>query len=169
MSADDFGREFGNVDQQAFRNALARVCTPVTVVTAQADGRPHGTTVSSFSSLSLDPPLVLISLDRGSDLLTVIRTSGRFGVNVLSFGQQDVASAFARKGGDKFAGIAWHMDHQLPRLCGSGGWIACRTDRLVPAGDHVIVIGLVQDADTHSFDPLLYRQRSFGAVTHVTV
>jgi flavin reductase (DIM6/NTAB) family NADH-FMN oxidoreductase RutF len=111
--------------------------------------------------------MILVSLDQNSDLLKIIQESGRFGVNVLASGQQSLATTFARKGADKFAGVAWYMDHGAPRLAGKGQWLVCRTDQLITAGDHVIIIGLVVHADTHSFEPLLYRQRAFGTVTHM--
>jgi flavin reductase (DIM6/NTAB) family NADH-FMN oxidoreductase RutF len=161
------GPGYDRVDATVFRDTLARVPTPVTVVTSHIDRRPHGTTVSAFSSLSLEPPMILVSLEQNSDLLKIIQESGRFGVNVLASGQQSLATTFARKGADKFADVAWYMDHDAPRLAGKGQWLVCRTDQLVTAGDHVIIIGLVVHADTHSFEPLLYRQRAFGTVTHM--
>src|ERR1700684_551142 len=155
------------VDATVFRDTLARVPTPVTVVTSHIDRLPHGTTVSAFSSLSLDPPMILVSLDQNSDLLKIIQESGRFGVNVLACGQQPLATTAARNGEDKFAGVAWYMDHGAPRLAGKGQWLVCRTDQLVTARDHVIIIGLVVHADPHSSEPRLYRQRAFGPVTHM--
>jgi flavin reductase (DIM6/NTAB) family NADH-FMN oxidoreductase RutF len=84
--------------QAGFREAMAMVCTPVAVVTAQRSGVPFGTTVSAFTSLSMDPPMLLVSLDRGSGLLAVIRDVGQFGVNVLSNQQADLATNFAVNG-----------------------------------------------------------------------
>ena len=161
------GPGYDQVDATVFRDTLARVPTPVTVVTSHVDRRPHGTTVSAFSSLSLDPPMILVSLDQTSSLLKIITESGRFGVNVLASGQASLATTFAKKGDDKFDGVAWYMDHDAPRLAGKGQWLVCRADQLITAGDHVIIIGLVVHADTHSFEPLLYRQRAFGTVTHI--
>lgn len=83
----------------AFREVMSGVATPVSVVTAMDDGRPHGTTVSAFSSLSMQPPMVLVALDRRSELLGLITSSLRFGINVLGGGQSALALAFARKGG----------------------------------------------------------------------
>src|ERR1700721_3867871 len=103
------------VDATVFRDTLARVPTPVTVVTSHVDRRPHGTTVSAFSSLSLEPPMILVSLDQRSDLLKIIAETGRFGVNVLPAGQRARATAFARKGADKFAHAPWKMDPGAPR------------------------------------------------------
>jgi flavin reductase (DIM6/NTAB) family NADH-FMN oxidoreductase RutF len=149
------------IDQEAFRDALGAVCTPVAVVTSAFDGRPHGTTVSAFCSLSLDPPLVLVSLDRGSDLLAMIGQAGGYGINVLEHEQQGLAKGFARKGNDKFADVRWSLDHGLPRIDGVGLWLACTLQELVDGGDHVIAVGLVQAAEHASRRPLLYQQRTF--------
>jgi flavin reductase (DIM6/NTAB) family NADH-FMN oxidoreductase RutF len=97
-----------------FREALAAVAAPVAVVTSFHRERPHGTTVSAFCSLSLEPPLVLVSLDRGSDLLRMVRHSRRYGINVLSHDQEGIATRFARKGVDKFAEVPWTLDTGLP-------------------------------------------------------
>jgi flavin reductase (DIM6/NTAB) family NADH-FMN oxidoreductase RutF len=145
-----------------FRDVMAEVCTPVAVVTTVAGDRPRGTTVSAFASLSLSPPMVLVSLDQGSDLLGALRGGVRFGVNVLGSGQAVLAAAFARKGGDKFAGVDWELDAGAPRLSGSPGWLACRVDRLVGGGDHVIVLGEVLRAVSDGGPPLTYHARRFG-------
>jgi len=149
-----------------FRDTLARVPTPVTVVTSHIDRKPHGTTVSAFSSLSLEPPMILVSLDQNSDLLKIIQESGRFGVNVLASGQQSWRPR-SREGRRQVHRRGLVHGPRRPRLAGKGQWLVCRTDQLVTAGDHVIIIGLVVHADTHSFEPLLYRQRAFGTVTHL--
>lgn len=159
--------------RRRFRDVMAGVATPVTVVTALADGLPHGTTVSAFASLSISPPMVLVSLDRGSDLLAVIRRTGHFGVNVLGATQSAVASAFARKGGaGRCHGRPWDLDHGLPRLPGSPGWLACAVADLVDGGDHVVVLGTVLAAETTAAEttgadttvaaPLTYHGRVFG-------
>src|ERR1035437_821050 len=95
------------IDQQRFRDLMAGVCAPVTVVTTMADGAPFGATVSSFASLSLDPPLVSVAFDRASTLLGQIQSAGRFGVNVLGHAQGDLAMTFARRGADRFAATDW--------------------------------------------------------------
>ena len=146
----------------AFRDVMAEVCTPVAVVTTVSGGRPQGTTVSAFASLSLRPPMVLVSLDEGSDLLRALPEGARFGVNVLGSGQAVLAAAFARKGADRFAGVGWEPDTGAPRLAGSPGWLACRVDRLVGGGDHVIVLGEVLRAVSAGGPPLTYHSRRFG-------
>ncbi|MEV7976778.1 flavin reductase family protein [Streptomyces sp. NPDC086519] len=145
---------------------MAVVCTPVAVITTRGQGLPYGTTVSAFTSLSMDPPMVLVSLDRRSQLLEVVRVSGTFGVNILSSTQAALAAHFARKGGTgKFADVAWYDDSGLPRLPGLAGFLNCRVARLVDGGDHLVVFGDVVAADSTASTPLTYHNREFG--THV--
>ena len=126
-----------------FREVMAGVATPVTVVTAMSDGPPHGTTVSAFASLSMNPPAVLVSLDRGS-------------------------LALARKGGvGKFSGVPWDVDHDLPRLPQTPGRLACEVAALVDGGNHVIAVGSVISAETIDERPLTYHARIFG--THAAL
>jgi flavin reductase (DIM6/NTAB) family NADH-FMN oxidoreductase RutF len=150
------------VGDQAFRDALATVAMPVTVVTTIDQGTPHGTTVSAFSSLSVEPPMVLVSLDSTSQLLRLLRRTKRFGVNVLTRDQLRLAQRFATKGDDKFAGVPWSLDDGLPRLRGATAWTSCSVQRLVRGGDHVVVFGLVVAAAHEPSAPLVYHARQFG-------
>jgi flavin reductase (DIM6/NTAB) family NADH-FMN oxidoreductase RutF len=149
----------------SFREVMASVCTPVSVVTAMAADRPHGTTVSAFASLSMTPPMVLVSLDRGSDLLALVRETGRFGINVLAADQTRLALAFAGKGKHKFQGVEWSGHADVPRIEGASGWLACRVAQLVEGGDHIVVLGDVIAADTLPGPPLTYHARAFGTHT----
>jgi len=151
----------------AFRDVMAAVCTPVSVVTAMTGGRPHGTTVSAFASLSMDPPMVLVSLDRGSGLLAMVRDSGAFGLNVLSSGQSALAANFARKGEDKFTGIDWAPVAEVPRLPSTCGFVACEVAEVVEGGDHVVLLGRVRLAEPVGGRPLTYHARVFG--THAAL
>ncbi|MFD3736356.1 flavin reductase family protein [Streptomyces sp. NPDC058632] len=153
--------------QQAFRDVMAIVASPVAVVTALDGSRPHGTTVSAFASLSLTPPMVLVSLDERSHLLAVIRRSGRFGLNVLGAHQADLASVFARSGPDKFDGIDWSPSEELPRLPDAAAWIAAEVADCVEAGDHTVLLARVTAAKPGegSLGPLTYHRRSFGTHT----
>ncbi|XVV38321.1 flavin reductase family protein [Streptomyces sp. CA-100214] len=154
--------------QNAFRDVMANVCTPVSVVTTSAGDLPHGTTVSAFASLSMSPPMVLVSLDCGSELLALIRETGHFGLNVLASDQSPLALAFARKGGPaKFTGISWELDTGVPRLPGATGFLACRVTDFVSGGDHIVVLGEVVTARTAENRPLTYHARVFG--THVAL
>jgi flavin reductase (DIM6/NTAB) family NADH-FMN oxidoreductase RutF len=149
------------LDQQ-FRDLMAGVCAPVTVVTtADADG-PHGATVSSLASVSLRPALLSIALDRRSSLLSRIAATRRFGVNVLSSAQEDTATVFARRDLDRFDGVDWSSSHGLPRLGGTAGWAACELRQAVEAGDHLLLVGLVTHAASVQVAPLVYGHRTFG-------
>lgn len=154
--------QLAGVHPDAFRQVMGSVCTPVSVVTTLAEDRPHGSTVSAFASLSLNPPMVLVSLDKTSELLGHVRRSLVFGLNVLHAGQAALATAFARKGDDKFDGISWTLDSGVPRLDGIAGWLACRVQRLVNGGDHIVVIAHVVAAGHDPAPPLTYYQRRFG-------
>ncbi|GCB43180.1 flavin reductase family protein [Streptomyces sp. NL15-2K] len=151
--------------QDAFKDVMACVATPVSIVTAMPRrGAPRGATVSAFTSLSITPTMVLVSLDRRSQTLDVIRESGRFGLNVLGADQDDLAMSFASRSDiDKFRGTSWDVDHDLPRIAGASAWIASTVADLVDGGDHVIVLGRVDAAETTgSKAPLVYYRRSFG-------
>jgi flavin reductase (DIM6/NTAB) family NADH-FMN oxidoreductase RutF len=134
------------INQQQFRDLMAGVCSPVTVVTTMADETPHGATVSSFASLSLDPPLVSVAFARDSRLLGQIQAAGRFGVNILGHDQDDLAIRFARREADRFAVTRWFAEDGLPRLADAPGWMVCDLHQTVQAGDHL----------------LLYAHRTFG-------
>jgi flavin reductase (DIM6/NTAB) family NADH-FMN oxidoreductase RutF len=150
-----------------FLDAMASACSSVSVVTTQAAGAPHGTTVSAFCSLSADPPMVLVSLDNGSRLLRHIQGSRRFGLNLLASDQSDLAKRFASKAQDKFAGVDYQLAAEVPILSGPAGWVACELHAALPGGDHTILLGTVVDAATTGRAPLTYHSRSFG--THIPV
>jgi flavin reductase (DIM6/NTAB) family NADH-FMN oxidoreductase RutF len=150
--------------ENSFRDVMASVCAPVVVITAMSGELAHGTTVSAFASLSLRPPMVLIALDRSSELLTVIQQTGQFGVNILGLDQSHLALRFARKGGtNKFSGVPWQSHGNVPRLAGATSFLACDVAEIVTGGDHLIVLGNVHAAHAVvSRPPLTYHQRSFG-------
>jgi len=149
--------------QQSFREAMASVATPVSVVTTTWQDEHYGATVSAFSSLSMDPPMVLVSLDHRSTLLTGIRSANRFGVNILSAAQASTALRFASSRGiGKFDGIPWRPASGLPRLEGAVAWLACDVVEMVEGGDHIIALGRVSSVETCDGSPLVYHRRVFG-------
>jgi len=151
------------IDQQRFRDLMSGVCAPVAVVTTTVNGIPHGSTVSSFASLSLDPPLISVALDRASSLLEQIQISERFGVNVLGHAQDELAMVFARRSGDRFGAADWRVDAGLPRLIDSPSWMVCDLHQTVQAGDHLLLFGLVRSgASRADVAPLVYANRTFG-------
>ena len=151
------------ISAEAFKDAMAAVCAPVTVITTTWNDRPFGTTVSAFWSLSLQPPLVGLALAGDSELLTRLRSTRRLGVNLLADGQQELALRFAGKGGDaKFAGVPWVLDDGLPRLRAAPVWLTCDVNQFVVAGDHVLAVAGVAAAAREPGLPLIYGHRSFG-------
>ncbi|NHB84391.1 flavin reductase family protein [Tessaracoccus sp. HDW20] len=114
--------------ETAFRDAMARVAAPVTVITTDDGNRPSGTTVSAFASLSVTPPMVMFALDNRGGMIDRLREAGRVGVNILAGDQADVAIKFAGKHlAERFAGIDWHRDHGLPGSTGSWPGYAAKT------------------------------------------
>jgi flavin reductase (DIM6/NTAB) family NADH-FMN oxidoreductase RutF len=150
------------VRDQDFRDLMAGVCAPVTVVTTADDDGPHGATVSSFASLSLHPPLVTVALDRRSGLLARILGARRFGVNVLASADDDLALRFARRADDRFGRVPWGPARGLPRLDGAAGWAVCDLWQVVEGGDHLLLVGLVTHAESTQRSPLVYGHRTFG-------
>jgi 4-nitrophenol 2-monooxygenase / 4-nitrocatechol 4-monooxygenase, reductase component len=149
------------VSAAEFRHAMGHFATGVTVVTtATADGRAAGTTVSAVSSLSLDPPLVLVCLDRASLTLQAIRQAGAFTINMLADRQQHLAVNFARRGRSAtWEGVRHHMSAASgPRLDGALASVECTVQQRIPGGDHEIIVGRVSRADASENDagPLLY-------------
>lgn len=141
------------------RRAMARWATGVAVVTSRAGDSPRGATTNAFTSLSLDPPLVLVCLDRGSQTLAAIRECGRFVVNVLSAGQEEVARRFATKltGDEKLAGLGHELVDGIPVLEGVVLWLACSLEQDVPGGDHAILIGRpIEAGGDDAAEPLVF-------------
>lgn len=143
-----------------FRDVLGLFASGVTVVTAVHDGEPVGLTCQSFSSVSLDPPLVLFVPSRTSRAWPLIRASGAFCVNLLGADQTGVANTMASRGADKFAGAGWRPSPVTgsPVLAGTLGHVDCVIHQVHEAGDHDVVIGRVVDlaAGPAASDPLLF-------------
>ncbi|WP_246161763.1 flavin reductase family protein [Segnochrobactrum spirostomi] len=134
-----------SIDPRALRDAFGSFITGVTVVTAHdPDGRPIGFTANSFSSVSLDPPLLLVCLARSSRNYAAMTESAGFAVNILSEDQKDVSNTFARRVEDRFATVRWEPGPQgSPVFPDAAAWFDCVTERVVEAGDHAILIGRV--------------------------
>ncbi|WP_204164378.1 flavin reductase family protein [Nocardioides daejeonensis] len=147
----------------AFRDVMANMAAPVSVITSALDGVGSGATVSALMSLSMDPEMIVVALDRRSTTLAVIQRTRRFGVNILAADQSDVALAFASKKDDKFAGLGHVLESGVPRLQGTSGWVRCTVERIQPGGDHVLVSGLVETSFRDAGRaPMTYQGRTFG-------
>ena len=150
---------------------MGRFATGVTVVTTFAEDLPQGITVNALSSVSLDPPLVMVALDRRRFITPMVREAGRYAVNVLGEGQQAISDCFAhaavRPGREDFCGAAWHPGATgLPLLDGAIATLECTVVETFSAGDHDLFIGRVDaldDADpaAASSGPLLYFRRRY--------
>lgn len=134
-------------DRRALRDAFGSFMTGVTVVTCRdADGRPLGFTANSFSSVSLDPPLLLVSIARTSANYGAFTSAKGFAVNILSEGQKDISNTFARPVEDRFGSVYWkNSANGSPLLAGVSAWFDCALHQCVAAGDHAILIGRVLD------------------------
>jgi flavin reductase (DIM6/NTAB) family NADH-FMN oxidoreductase RutF len=141
-----------------FRIALRTFAAGVTVVTTRdRTGRPSALTASAFTSVSLDPPLVLVCVDHAASAHPDFRARGWFAVNVLRREQEALSRRFATSGGDKFRGVSWHESHAgLPLLDGALATLECRIVDAHEAGDHTIFIGQVESASVAGGQPLVY-------------
>jgi 3-hydroxy-9,10-secoandrosta-1,3,5(10)-triene-9,17-dione monooxygenase reductase component len=157
-------RDMAEIDADLFRGALGCFASGVTIVTTLKDGASAGTTVSAFSALSMDPPLVLVSMDRGSNTLAAIRDAGFFGVNILSAEQAGIARKFASsKGGPKFEGVDWQSEVTgAPLFAENSSTIDCALEMVHDGGDHEILVGRVLFVDCPGeTEPLLYFKSAF--------
>jgi flavin reductase ActVB len=152
-----------SVDAAAFRDAMAALPAGVTVVTARdADGAPRGFTASAVSSLSLDPPLVLVCVNKSSSMHDLLAARTPFAVNVLACGQESIADRFARRDVERFAGGDFTVDELGPPvLHGAVCQLSCVHHAVVDGGDHSIVVGRVVWSATPGGEPLVYAGRRF--------
>jgi flavin reductase (DIM6/NTAB) family NADH-FMN oxidoreductase RutF len=154
------------IEPQLFRSVMGHFPTGVTAVTALDAGEPVGMTVGSFTSVSLDPPLVAFLPGRHSRTWARIRHAGSFCVNVLTCEQLELCSALATNHDDKFGAITWHTAISgSPVIDGALAWIDCAIDAVHPAGDHDIVVGrvLALQADVAALSgPLLFFRGGYG-------
>lgn len=147
MSTADAARD-GGPDPQHLRRVLGHVPTGVCVVTTTRDGMPVGSTVGSFTSVSLDPPLIAFFSKHSSDVLAAIRRQGSFAVNVLAADQPDVCQVFARKGVERFEQVRWQLGpRQHPHLHQALAVLECDVETVADAGDHAMVLGRVRQLE----------------------
>ena len=155
-----------------FRSALGRFATGVTVITAlRADGSPIGVTVSSFNSVSLDPPLILWSLSLHSPNLDAFRQAERYAVNVLSAGQRALSDRFAARRGDRFVGVPLHTGLAgVPLLDDCCAWFECSNEAHYPGGDHLIFVGRVEHfVQDGASAPLVFHDGCYCQIEPATV
>ncbi|WP_347603594.1 flavin reductase family protein [Acrocarpospora sp. B8E8] len=153
------------MDGARFRQALAAHASGVVVITAQVGAALVGLTVTSFTSVSLAPPLVSFYADRASTTGPSLKLADYFAVNILADGQTDLAAIFARKGIDRFANCpGWRMGaYGAPLLDGTSAHLICHRHSVADIGDHTLVVGQVVETGTTGGNPLLYHRASFGS------
>ncbi len=164
------------IEPDVFRTVMGHFATGVTVVTALDGDRPYGITVNALSSVSLQPPLVMVALDRRRFLTPVVRAGGRYAVNILGEDQQGLSDCFAgapvTPGREAFCGASWHPGPSgLPLLDGAIATLECTVVQTFSAGDHDLFIGEVDTLGSHRKGtsepmPLLYYRRRYLRIEH---
>jgi len=155
-----------SVDTQSFRDGLSSWASGVTIVTASGPVRIAGLTASAFSSVSVDPPLVMVCIGRSSGAHDNLCEAPGFAVHVLGRDQEDLSNRFATAGIDKFDGIDFEVGpFDTPLLAVGAARLVCERHSTAGGGDHTILIGRVVDVDLGSQQPLLYHSRSYGSFT----
>jgi flavin reductase (DIM6/NTAB) family NADH-FMN oxidoreductase RutF len=149
------------LDPRQLRRAFGEFSTGVTVVTyADDDGTPRGATMNSFTSVSMDPPLGLISVARQAKAATAL-PDRPFAINILSANQLDIALHFAGKPNEGLT-VPWHIDsHGAPRLLGCAAWLQCAPWQSYDGGDHVLVLGEITCHDARPLEPLTFHRGEF--------
>jgi flavin reductase (DIM6/NTAB) family NADH-FMN oxidoreductase RutF len=156
-------------DADRFRRACGKFPTGVTVTTAMGDdGQPHGITVNSFASVSLNPPMVLVCIDSRSQMMQHMVAGWHFGINILNDQQKDLSIHFSSCWGERFTNIKWYLGLTgVPLLLDVPAVFECRVESVTPAGDHCVILGRVLHASSGDYPPLTYMNRSYGTITHI--
>jgi flavin reductase (DIM6/NTAB) family NADH-FMN oxidoreductase RutF len=155
------------IDKDLFRAVLGRFASGVTVITTiDGTGRDQGMTVSAFSSLSLDPPLVLVCIDHAASLWPVLQTASHFAVNILASGQEALSRRFSSKEGERFDGIGFTRGNTgIALLDDTLASVECAVTARIPHGDHSVLIGHVETGSTRDLQPLLYYRGGYASLT----
>jgi flavin reductase (DIM6/NTAB) family NADH-FMN oxidoreductase RutF len=154
-----------SVESSAFRDAAARFASGVTVAAATHEGLHHAITATAFASLSLEPPLVLVALDRAGQLIGLVRSSGHVGLSVLSVDQEGIGRRASTRGRPLHALVddapTTTAVTGAPLLIGALAWFDCEVESISEHGDHAIIVGRVVAVASTDGEPLLYFARSY--------
>jgi len=155
------------VDPAQFRQLLGRFASGVTVLTTRDQaGRPVGMTASSVASVSLNPPLVLVSVDQKNDMYPALQAAQRFVLNVLAADQEALSRRFAEEHPNRFDGVGYQQSkHGIPVLDGVLASIECEKQAEVPGGDHSVFFGIVTGGSVSDRRPLLYYRGGYAGLT----
>jgi flavin reductase (DIM6/NTAB) family NADH-FMN oxidoreductase RutF len=147
-----------------FRDALGRFASGVTIITTRDADSDYGATVSAFSSVSMDPPLILCCFSKGGGTMRALLRSGRFAVNLLEQSQSAIAKRFASPVADRFDGVKLERDSAgLPLVAGALAQLTCTVTSKVHAGDHIVVFGTVESIEVGEGEPLVVFRGGFGS------
>lgn len=151
------------IEQQHFRRVCGKYATGITILTVlDSLGAPQGMTANSFTSVSLDPPLILVCIDRRTSLLLHFQAGVHFAINILGEEHKELSGRFAHSGQDRFDGITWRAGETgAPLLPDMLATLECRVTQVVDAGDHVVVLGEALHAAWREGRPLLYFNSSY--------
>jgi 3-hydroxy-9,10-secoandrosta-1,3,5(10)-triene-9,17-dione monooxygenase reductase component len=153
------------VTSQEYRDALSKFASGVTIVTVTAGGRPHGMTASAFAAVSLEPPLVLVCLEKTSRTRALVLETGIFAVSILVEDQQEIAKAFSRPGKKPFDELSHRAGKNgSPLLDGAIACVECTVESVVGGGDHDVVIGEVTACEPRGGQPLVYFNRGYRSL-----
>ncbi len=146
------------IERNELRRVMGHFATGVTVITTLSkEGKLHGLTANAVSSLSLDPPLLIICVDKKAESYSSFEESGVFTVNILADDQEDISRRFAVSGGEKFEGVAYRRGaNGAPILSGALAHLECKLHAAYEGGDHTIYLGLIEEAETREVKPLLF-------------
>jgi flavin reductase (DIM6/NTAB) family NADH-FMN oxidoreductase RutF len=166
---DEQQLDLESVTEQAFRDTLARWASGVTIVTAREGDEPVGMTAASFSSLSLDPPLVLVCVAQTAHSHDALTAAPGFAVHMLGSGQHEMSARFARPGADKFGGYPDERGpYDVPLLPFGVARLVCAHHAALDGGDHTILVGRVVATSLAGTDPLIYCNRAYGRISDST-
>jgi flavin reductase len=144
-------------DSKKQRKIMGQFATGVTIVTTDGEAGPHGLTANAVASLSLDPPLVLVAVDKRAHSLDYIKTNKCFAINILRLDQEEISRRFATPGPKDFAGLdLTSATTTAPVLKDCLAYVDCRVVEILPGGDHEIFVGEIVAGEYHGGDPLLY-------------
>jgi flavin reductase (DIM6/NTAB) family NADH-FMN oxidoreductase RutF len=154
------------IERNELRRVMGHFATGVTIITTVSkDGVPFGLTANAFTSVSLDPPLLLISVDKKAESFPHFEESKVFTVNVLSEEQEGLSRKFAVSGGDKFQGVAYHTGaNGVPILDGMLAYLECKLYATYDGGDHTLFLGEIEQAETREDKPLLFYRGGYRSL-----
>ena len=166
MSSEGSGGRIRPVTSDEFRRACGRFATGVTIASVvDAQGLPHGLTVSSFTSVSLEPPLILICLGHEVTVIEHFHAATYFGINVLAEDQRELSEKFARKGEDRFNGVPWERGATgVPLMPGVLAAMECEVKQKISCGDHDIFVAEMVGARVSEGKPLIYFASGYGGL-----